>query len=94
MLLNLYKQKWNDGLKLKDQTEITEHSHENFEKVAKWAVEWAKRIDEETKKTKKEIAIKNTGKLDPKRHIGETIEETVNENILGVLGGMISTKSF
>ena len=30
MLLNLYKQKWNDGLKLKDQTAITEHSHENF----------------------------------------------------------------
>ena len=38
MLLNLYKQKWNDGLKLKDQTAITEHSHENFEKVSKWAV--------------------------------------------------------
>lgn len=73
MLLNLYKKKWNHGLKLKDQTAITEHSHENFEKVAKWAVEWAKRIDEETKKTKKEIAIKNTGKLDPKRHISETI---------------------
>lgn len=49
MLLNLYKQKWSHGLKLTDQTKITEHSHENFEKVAKLAVEWAKRIDEETK---------------------------------------------
>lgn len=38
MLLNLYKQKWNQGLKLKDQNKITEHSHENFEKVAKLAV--------------------------------------------------------
>ena len=45
MLLNLYKQKWNHGLKLREQKEITEHSHENFEKVAKWGVEWAKRIE-------------------------------------------------
>lgn len=94
MLLNLYKQKWNDGLKLKDQKAITQHSHENFEKVSKLAVEWAKRIDEQTKKDKKELAIKNTGKIDPKRHISESIEQTANENILGVLGGMISTKSF
>lgn len=53
MLLNLYKQKWNHGLKLKEQTEITEHSHENFEKLSKLAIEWAKRIDEETKQNKK-----------------------------------------
>jgi hypothetical protein len=53
MLLNLYKQKWNSGLKLKDQSKITEHSHENFEKVSKFAIEWAKRIDEETKENQK-----------------------------------------
>ena len=53
MLLNLYKQKWNSGLKLKNQEEITEHSAENFKKIAKWAEEWTKRIEEETKKEKK-----------------------------------------
>lgn len=37
MLLNLYKQKWNSGLKLKNQEEITEHSADNFKKIAKWA---------------------------------------------------------
>lgn len=94
MLLNLYKQKWNHGLKLKEQSKITEHSHQNFQKVTKLAIEWAKRIDEETKQNKKELQIKNTGKLDPKRHINQAVEETVNENILGVLGGMISTKAF
>lgn len=49
MLLNLYKQKWNYGLKLNEQTKITEHSHENFAKTSKLALDWAKRIDEETK---------------------------------------------
>ena len=38
MLLNLYKQKWSHGLKLTDQTKITEHSHENFEKMSKLAI--------------------------------------------------------
>lgn len=44
MLLNLYKQKWNSGLKLKNQEETSEHSAENFKKIAKWAEEWTKRI--------------------------------------------------
>ena len=94
MLLNLYKNKWNSALKLQDQQEVTEHSGENMEKMGKWCVEWAKRIDEETKKDRKELAIKNTGKIDPKRHLTEAVEETVNQNILGIMGGMISTKSF
>lgn len=38
MLLNLYKQKWNSGLKLNEQTQITEHSHENFKKMSKLAL--------------------------------------------------------
>jgi hypothetical protein len=38
MLLNLYKQKWSSGLKLQDQTKVTEHSHENFEKMSKLAI--------------------------------------------------------
>jgi len=74
MLLNLYKSKWNNTLKLKDQEEITERSGDNCSKIGHHCEEWSKRIDEETKKDRKELAIKNTGKVDPKRHIGETIE--------------------
>ena len=62
--------------------------------MAKWCDEWGKRIEDETKKEQKELTIKNTGKIDPKRHISEAVEETVNSNILGILGGMISTQSF
>ena len=36
--------------------------------------DWSKRIEEETKKDRKELAIKNTGKMDPKRHISEKVE--------------------
>lgn len=94
MLLNLYKQKWNVGLKLVNQEQVTERSAQNIEKTGKWCQEWAKRIEEETQKDKKELAVKNTGKIDPKRHIAEAMEETMNENIISILGGMISTKAF
>lgn len=73
MLLNLYKSKWNSSLKLNDQEQTTERSGDNLEKVGKLCLEWSKRIDEETEKDRKELAIKNTGKVDPKRHISENI---------------------
>ena len=69
MLLNLYKNKWNNALKLNDQEEITEESSTQISKVSKWCEDWSKRIEDETKKDKKELTIKKTGKLDPKRHI-------------------------
>lgn len=94
MLLNLYKNKWNNPLKLHDQEQTTEESSENIKNIAKWCDEWGKRIEDETKKDRKELTIKNTGKLDPKRHISEAVEQTANQNILGILGGMISTRSF
>jgi len=46
------------------------------------------------KKDKKELLIKNTGKVDPKRHINEKLEETFNTNIMGMIGSMMSTRGF
>jgi 26S proteasome regulatory subunit N11 len=73
MLLNLYKNKWNNALKLKDQEQTTEQSSEHFGRVGRWCEEWGRRIEDETRKDRKELAIKNTGKLDPKRHISEAV---------------------
>jgi 26S proteasome regulatory subunit N11 len=36
MLLNLYKNKWNNALKLNDQEQTTEESSEKMGKVGKW----------------------------------------------------------
>lgn len=46
MLLNLYKNKWNNTLKLSDQEKTTERSGEKLEKVGKLCQEWSKRIEE------------------------------------------------
>jgi hypothetical protein len=36
MLSNLYKNKWNNSLKLHDQDQTTERSGEALQKVGKW----------------------------------------------------------
>ena len=94
MLLSLHNDKWNSALKLKSQSEVVEHSQANFDRVSKWGVEWGDRIEEETKEEKKKLEIRNTGKVDPKRHISDTTGETINENILSVFNGMLATKLF
>jgi len=94
MLLNLYKQKWNNPLRLPDPKLVSEETCKNIKDMAELAKEYSKRIEEEMKKDKKELLIKNTGKVDPKRHINEKLEETFNTNIMGMLGSMMSTRAF
>lgn len=101
MLLNLYKQKWNNPLRLPDPKLVSEETCKNIKDMAELAKEYSKRIEEEMKKVlpwltvdKKELLIKNTGKVDPKRHINEKLEETFNTNIMGMLGSMMSTRAF
>ena len=79
MLLSLHNDKWNSALKLKSQSEVVEHSQDNFARLSKWGAEWGDRIEEEAKEEKKKLNIRNTGKLDPKRHIAETTGETINK---------------
>jgi len=35
--------------------------------------QYAKKVEEEVSKTKEEIIIKNTGKLDPKKHLSSVL---------------------
>jgi 26S proteasome regulatory subunit N11 len=50
MLLNLYKEKWTSGMTILPPNELSEKTCSNIESMGKLAVEYAKRIDEETKK--------------------------------------------
>lgn len=74
--------------------ELSEKTCTNIESMAKLSVEYAKRIDEEIKKDSKELLVKNTGKIDPKKHINDKIEEVLNDNVINLLGSMISSKAF
>jgi 26S proteasome regulatory subunit N11 len=50
MLLNLYKQKWNNPLRLTDPKTASEETCKNVAEMADLAKEYSKRIEEEMKK--------------------------------------------
>lgn len=56
---------------------------------------YIKSIEEEVNckgKDEKHLKIKNTGKIDPKKHLLNSIEETSGSNIVHMLGNMFSTR--
>lgn len=94
MLLNLYKKKWNEGLKLVDMNEHSKKNEDQLKEMTKLAESYSQRIDMELTKTKNEIVVSTVGKVDPKRHLQQNIDELLSSNISQSLGMMIDTKSF
>lgn len=51
-------------------------------------------LEEEEKMTPEQLAIKNVGKLDPKRHLEDKVEILMTSNIVQCLGAMLDTVIF
>mmetsp|Transcript_142938 Transcript_142938/g.202146 ORF Transcript_142938/g.202146 Transcript_142938/m.202146 type:complete len:95 (-) Transcript_142938:23-307(-) len=94
MLLNLYKQKWNEGLKLQDFDEHAQNNEKVMKTMSNLAKDYTKWIEEEMKKTVTEMVVSNVGKINPKKHLNNNSEELMGGNILQNLTMMIDTKTF
>uniref|UniRef100_A0A7S2WFK7 MPN domain-containing protein n=1 Tax=Mucochytrium quahogii TaxID=96639 RepID=A0A7S2WFK7_9STRA len=81
MLSNVHAKKWSNGLV---SSKFEEHSQKN-EGMVKTMLNLAKdyndRVQEEEKKTQQQIMIENVGKIDPKRHLKESVDELMADNI-------------
>lgn len=51
-------------------------------------------LEEEEKMTPEQLAIKNVGKQDPKRHLEEKVDALMQNNIVQCLGAMLDTVVF
>ena len=51
-------------------------------------------LEDEDTMTKEQLAIKNVGKQDPKRHLEEKVDQVMTSNIVQTLGAMLDTISF
>jgi 26S proteasome regulatory subunit N11 len=71
MLLNLYKKKWNHGLKNLSVTEAKKSNNEALEEMVRLTKDYSGWIKQENLKTIKEFSVSSIGKLDPKRHLME-----------------------
>jgi len=94
MLLNLHKKKWTEGLTL---TKFDVHTQEN-EKIIKQMVQLAKAynksVQEEDKLSKEKLVVQRVGKLDPKKHLEQSVSDLMSNNITQCLGSMLDTVTF
>ncbi|XKL68893.1 hypothetical protein PGB90_006662 [Kerria lacca] len=94
MLLNLHKKSWMDGLILSDYTDHCKTNQTTVNEMLELAKNYNKALEEEEKMTPEQLAIKNVGKQDPKRHLEEKVSSLMSSNIVQCLGGMIDSTIF
>ncbi|CAB3404211.1 unnamed protein product [Caenorhabditis bovis] len=94
MLLNLNKLSWMDAVSVENYSKCGEKNKEHLKAMLKLAKNYKKALEDEDKMTEEELAIKNVGKQDPKRHIADEVSKMLNDNIVQNLAGMMATTSF
>ncbi|KAL6077670.1 26S proteasome non-ATPase regulatory subunit 14 [Balamuthia mandrillaris] len=94
MLLNLHKPAWTSGLTLE---KFDEHSHGNetlVKEMLELAKNYNKKIQDELTHTPEELAIKEVGKVDPKKRLESDVEKLMVKNTTQLLGAMLDTVVF
>lgn len=85
MLMNLHKEHWQSGLKMHDYREKEQNNLKATQQMVKIAELYSKRIEEERDLTEEELKTRYVGKQDPKKHLSETAESVLEDNIISVL---------
>jgi 26S proteasome regulatory subunit N11 len=94
MLLNLHKSAWASGLDVKD---YGVQDHDNLEAVkhmVKLAEQYTARVKEEQELSEDQLKTRYVGKQDPKKHLEDTVNERLEENIVQLLASNVNTVSF
>ncbi|KAL7750418.1 multicatalytic endopeptidase [Sorochytrium milnesiophthora] len=94
MLMNLHKKDWTHGLTLQN---FTEHSKDNETAVKSMLTlteAYNKSVQEESQLTPEQLKTRHVGKQDPKRHLEDSVEQLMGNNIVQTLGTMIDSSAF
>jgi len=94
MLLNLHKKSWMDSLQLRQYKDTCAANQQTAEQMLKLAKAYHKSLEDEEKMTPEQMAVKNVGKQDPKRHMEEAVDGLLCRNIVQNLGSMLDTVAF
>jgi len=94
MLRNLHKKKWTEGLSIVS-FEDQEKSNINILKELKdLAKQYNKAIQDEENVSKEKLIVQKVGKLDPKKHIEQNVNDLMTYNISQCLGTMLDAVVF
>jgi len=94
MLMNLHKKSWTSGLKVTKFEKRENNNTEVVEEMLKLAKQYHKALVEDQKLTASEKVVQNVGKIDPKKHLEQKVEQTMAENIDQILSSMLDTIIF
>ncbi|CAJ0917103.1 unnamed protein product, partial [Mesorhabditis belari] len=94
MLLNLDKRSWMDALGLQKYEGHCKQNAETMKRILKLTKDYKKSLEDEEKMTEHELEIKNVGKQDPKRHLGEEVQQLLANNLCQNLAAVMDTESF
>ena len=89
MLLNLHKKNWQSGLKLVDYNCKEVENLDNTEKMVGIAKLYNQRVQEEKDLSEEQLKTRYVGKQDPKKHLGDTAEKLIDENVSSLLKGCV-----
>lgn len=89
MLLNLHKKEWQSGLQLHNYQHKEEHNSQAAESMVKIAELYMKRVEEEKELTEDQLKTRYVGKQDPKKHLLETAEDLIEDNVISILTGAV-----
>jgi len=94
MLLNLHKKSWLEGLTLQDYKAHADSNEGTAKEILSLTQQYHKCLEDEDKMTPEQLAIKNVGKLDPRRHLLAKVEHLMTTNIMQCLGAMLDSVIF
>eukprot|EP00834_Sanchytrium_tribonematis_P001482 NODE_36_length_36011_cov_1.012920.p24 type:complete len:111 gc:universal NODE_36_length_36011_cov_1.012920:28939-28607(-) len=95
MLLNVHQKEWSYPLKFqKDMETHNKHTAEQMTHMLKLAELYNKSVQEELKMTEEELQSRHVGKQDPKRHLRDAANESIQENLDLTLKTMVDLLAF
>lgn len=94
MLMNLHKKDWTTGLLVKKYEDHQKSTENMLEGMARLSKDYRERVLEEEGRTPEEVEVMNVGKIDPKKHLENDVNELMASSIIQCLGTMIDTVIF
>lgn len=81
MLMNLHKKLWQSGLEMANYDHADHENLENIQSLVKIAKLYNERVAEEKELLEEQLKTRYVGKQDPKKHLAETSEKVIEENV-------------
>lgn len=94
MLQNIHKDDWATPLQI---TDFEQHEHANTEAVGqlvKLATQYTTRVSEEKELSEEQLKTRYIGKQDPKKHLEDTVNDRLEQNIATLMVTSVDRVSF